>query len=316
MLLAPVLCAASILPDAIGPYNRISASPAALSDKPLWDEYGLKEAETAVYENGAGKLTATVWRFQDATGAMAAFDWQRPADSSPSKAAVQAAETPKGLLFVHGNYLLSLSGYKPAGADLDALKGSLAHVDTSPLPVLTGYLPSGQLVPNSNRYILGPLALQKFESRVPPSVAAFRFGTEAASGVFRSPKGDTTLAVFNYPTPQIAMQQLPEFQKIPGAAVKRSGPLIAVVVSPPDPDFAEHLLAGVRYQAEVTRDEYVPTRRDNIGDLILNIFVLIGILMGFSAVAGLAVGGVRTWIRRGKSGIETEAMITLHLEER
>ncbi len=92
--------------------------------------------------------------------------------------------------------------------------------------------------------------------------------------------------------------------------------MVAVVLSPPDPDFAEQVLAGVRYQAEVTRSEYVPTRRDNIGVLILNIFVLIGFLLAFAVVAGLAAGGLRAWLRRGRTGADAEAMISLHLEGR
>jgi len=47
----------------------------------------------------------------------------------------------------------------------------------------------------------------------------------------------------------------------------------------------------VRYQAQVTLDEYVPTRRDNIGDLVINAFVLIGILLAFAIVSGFALGG-------------------------
>ncbi len=61
------------------------------------------------------------------------------------------------------------------------------------------------------------------------------------------------MAIFNYPTPQIAMQQVPDFEKLPGAMAKRSGPLVAVVLSPADPDFAERLLAQVRYQADHPR---------------------------------------------------------------
>ena len=90
--------------------------------------------------------------------------------------------------------------------------------------------------------------------------------------------------------------------------------MVAVVLSPPDPDFAERLLSGIRYQAEVTRDEYVPTRRDNIGNLLLNAFILIGILLAFSVVSGLALGGFRALVRRGHKGEEPDAMITLHLE--
>jgi hypothetical protein len=61
-------------------------------------------------------------------------------------------------------------------------------------------------------------------------------------------------------------------------------------------------------------DEYVPSRRDNIGHLIITAFELIGILLVFSAVAGLSFGGWRVF--RRKKGAEPEAVITLHLVDR
>ena len=54
----------------------------------------------------------------------------------------------------------------------------------------SGLLPSDNLVPNSERYILGPVALQAFDPGIPPSVAAFHLSAEAQLGVFQSPKGD------------------------------------------------------------------------------------------------------------------------------
>ena len=171
-------------------------------------------------------------------------------------------------------------------------------------------------MPDSERYIIGPASLRKFNPGIPPSVAAFHLGAEAQLGVFHSPKGDMVLTIFNYPTPQIAMQQAASLGKIPGAEVKRSGPLVAVILSPPDPDAAERLLAQVRYRAEVTRDEHVPTLRDNIGNLVVNAFVLTGLLLAFCVVSGLALGGFRAFLRRFRKGEDPEAMITLHLERR
>jgi hypothetical protein len=314
-ILLPSLAAAAILPDAIGAYQRGATSKPAISDQPIWTEYGLKDSETAVYQNGAGaaKFTATAWQLQDTTGSMAAFQWQRPAAAKPSTAAKQAVETPESLLLVYGNYLLSLAGYKPAKEEIDALLGALHNVDFTVLPILPTYLPSDGLVANSERYILGPVTLQKFAPGISPSLAAFHFGAEAQTGVFHSPKGDATMAIFNYPTPKIAMQQVAEFQKLSGAVAKRSGPMVAVVLAPPDPDYAENLLSQVRYQAQVTADEYVPTQRDNIGNLVINAFILIGILLAFALVSGFALGGFRALRRASRHGEEADAMITLHL---
>jgi len=314
LFLVPAICFAAIWPETVGEFHRVSASPANPSNKPIWDEYGLKEAETAQYENGPKKFTATVYRLQDTTGSMAAFEWQRPPKSTPSAMANLATETPDSLLVVHGNYLLSFQGYKPSTAELAGVTQSLLNVDSTSLPTLARYLPSQDLVPNSSRYIVGPAGLQAFDPGISPSLAAFHYGAEAQTGVFHSPKGDVTLAIFSYPTPQIAMQQVAEFQKISGAMAKRTGPMVAVVLAPPDPDFSERLLSGIRYQAEVTRDEYVPTRRDNIGNLIVNAFILIGILLAFSVVSGLVFGGFRALSKRGRKGDDADALISLRLE--
>ena len=315
----PLVATGAILPETIGLYHRTSTASVPVTDKPLWDEYGLKESEQSTFQNDAEKFTATAWRLQDPTAAMAAFDWQRPANSQRAKAAataVLAAETEDSLIVVHGNYLLSFTGYKPVPAELAMIFDALKNVDTTPLPTLPNHLPDEGLVPNSQRYIIGPTSLQRFTPGIAPSIAGFRYSAEAQLGIYRNGKGDANLAIFSYPTPQIAMQRVTEFEKIPGALAKRTGPLVAVIVGPPDPDFAEKVLAIVRYEAAVTRDEYVPTRRDNIGELLLNAFILIGILLGFAVVSGLALGGVRAFLRRGKTGADAEAMITLHIDQR
>ena len=314
--LLPVLAGAAILPNAIGSAKRTGTTSPALANQAIWDEYGLKNAETAAYEGAGLKFTVTAYRMVDATAGLGAFDWQRSADATPSKAAPLAAETAETLLVAHGNYLLLFNGYKPSADELEAVLGGLAAVEPTSLPTLPSYFPADNLVPNSERYITGPVALHAFDPGIPPSVAAFHLSAEAQFGLFHSAKGDMGLAVFRYPTPQIAMARIDDFEKLPQAVAKRSGPLVAVMLAPADPDAAERLLAQVRYQAEVTENEYTPIHKDNIANLILNAFVLIGILAGGAIFAGLFHGGLRVILRRGKRGAEPEPMILLHLDGR
>ena len=321
LLLLPALASAAIWPDTLGGFHRVSTQPAnTAADLAIWDEYGLREGETAQYEGDGQKFTATAYRFQDPTGALGAFEWLRPADSKPSALAKLAAETSAGSILAHGNYVLRFEGYHPAAPFLTTLIEGLKQVDNSALPALMDYLPSQDLVPNSERYVEGPAALQKFDPGIPPSTAAFHLSAEAQVGSFRgvpsAPGGDLKLAIFSYPTPQIARQQTGQFQQIAGAMVKRSGPLVAVILSPPNPDAAEKLLSLIRYHADITLDQRVSTRRDNIGDLVINAFVLIGILLCFSLVGGLAFGSVRAFLRRGARGEAADAMIVLHLQDR
>jgi hypothetical protein len=303
---------AGIWPQQFGQAKRLSVGTVKISDQKLWTEYGLQEAEQAQYESSAQKFRAVAYRLQDSTAALGAFEWQRPKDARPSELGQLAVESGDKTMLAHANYLLIFEGYKPQPADVAKLFQILPKVDQSPLPALEGSLPAGGLVPNSQRYVIGPAGLAAFDPGIPAGVAAFHLGSEAQIGTFRVGGGEMTLAVFSYPTPTIARERLTEMQKLPGAVAKRSGPLVAVILAPPSADEAERLISQVRYQASISWDQYVPSRRDNIGDLVVNAFILIGVLLAFSTVAGLAYGGLRLLLRRGRKE-DSDAMTVLHL---
>ncbi len=310
----PVLGAQSALwPDRFGNFEKVGSRSIPLRDEAVWDEYGFQQAEEADYAAktpGPAAFRARAYRLRDPTGALAAFQWQRPAKAQPSKLGTLAVETSDGVMLAYGNYLFDFRGYKPQVAELEALFDRLPRLDQSAVPTLPSYLPARGLVANSERYVVGPESLAKFAPGIPPSMAAFHLGAEAQLGLYRGQKGDMRLAIFSYPTPQLARERAEAFRSLAGAVVKRAGPLVAVVLSAPDADEAERLLAAVRYEASVSLSQYVPTRKDLWWDLILNIFLLVGLLLLFCAVGGLAVAG---WRLRRKAG---EPMIMLHLDER
>ncbi len=314
----PVLLTGSVWPDSIGSLPKVSTRPVALPDRPLWNEYGLQDGETAEYTaGGGGHFVATAWRFRDPTGAFAAFQWQCPADAQPSTLAEISAQTDTDVWLVFGNYLFRFEGWKPSVEELAPLLNAAPLLDQSSLPPLTGYLPEQNLIPNSRRFILGPVSLARFKPLISPATAAFHYGTEAQVARYTSPAGEIELCLLSYPTPQIARERLAEFQKLPGAMVKRSGPLLAVIFSPPDPNEAERILSKVQYQATIAWSEYVPTQRDNIGDLVITAFVLTGLLLLFALISGLAFGGVRFLTRVVRGADRTDdPMIRLHLEDR
>jgi len=303
----------AIWPEQLAGFARVSAQAAAPADRALWDEYGLRDAEQARYTASGRRFEAVGYRLADSTGTFAAFQWQRPADARPSAAAALAVETRDGALVAHGNYLFRFTGWKPKATDLASFFQGLAKVDRAALPTLPHYLPQDGLIPNSERYVLGPVGLEKFAASVPAAAAAFQFGAEGEVATFRTKGGPSTMAIFSYPTPQIARQRLADFEKLPGAVAKRSGSLVAVMVAPADPEAAKRLLSAVNYQATITWNERVPTRRDNIGDLVVNAFVLIGILISLFLAAGIAFGFLRLWIRWGNP---EEPIILLHIADR
>jgi len=319
LLLLPLLASCAILPDTIGPLKRGDVAPAPAPDVKVWTEYGLQESETAPYNDPATAKTfsITAYRFSDSTGAFAAWIAARPADSRKFDGDGIGAETATDQYIAVGNFLLIFRGYKPSKEELAHVFLTAPHYSNAPLPTLPRYLPSGA-VPNSERYILGPESLARYAPAVPSSTAAFHFSSEAELADYAAGKGDgkTTVVVFNFPAIEMAQKQYPMFEAIPGTVAKRTGPLVAIALHPASPDEAERLLAQVKYQAEVTLSEPVPTLKDNPANLFLNIIILCGVLIAFCVVSGLVFGSIRHVWRRSGAAADSDEMISLHLSGR
>ena len=81
--------------------------------------------------------------------------------------------------------------------------------------------------------------------------------------------------------------------------VRRSGPLLDVVTGAIGSDEAQKLLNSVNYEAEVTWNEATSlSKRDNIGNLIVAVFALIGIILLISLIFGVFFGGIRILAKR------------------
>jgi len=305
----------AIFPDHLGTYQKSAPKTIGIPDKELYDEYGLEATESAEYTSPDKKpISATAWRLHDSTGALALFDSRRPSGATPSDFAQLAVHTSDGTIFVFGNYVFQFTGGMFDQPVLNELYTQLARVENGPLPALSTFLPPDGLVANSERYILGPVSLQRAEPAIPPSVAGFRMGAEAQFGQYQTPKGLLKLIIFDYPTPSMAREQAAELQKIPGAVVKRTGPLVIATVNPPDPDAAERILGKINYQANVTLNEPTPqSQAKGLAKMILNIFVLAGIVLVMCVVGGVGFAGYRIMSRKMWRKEETVEMIVLGL---
>jgi hypothetical protein len=308
-----------MFPQTIGHWQLTATSAAAVPDAKVWQEYGLQDSETATYSDAGQTWTISGYRFDDGTGALAAFDADRPEDASPVKmddiGVPNAAADASQEVVAAGNYLFVINGYKPTPVELNHLFGTVPRYAQSPLPTLPKYMPEGA-IPNSQRYIVGPDSLARYAPQIPLATAAFHFNAEGEIAKYGRPGAETTLLLFNYPMPEMARDRYSHFQQVPGAVVKRTGPMIAAVLNPPNADAAERLLAKIKYEASVTGTEHVPTARDNPGNLFLNIVILCLVLAGFCVLSGLLVGGIRVLIRRAGPDRDGDAMISLHLSGR
>lgn len=288
---------AALWPAHLGSYQRTSATPLDIDkdQRAQAEEYGLQEAESASY----GSFQVKAERYKDPTGAYAA-----------------SLEVPNRLKTRIGNYLLSCDGKCPL--DLSTLaEAGLPHVSHASVPTLGSYLPDRNRIPRSERYILGPAGLQANTPEIPASAAAFDFGTEAEIARYRVPRATVTMGIFSYPTPALARQQVPKFEVITGATVKRSDALIAVVLAPAaiDRAAAEKLLSGVNYNGAVSINETPPlvVEPQTAAQILVAVFDLAGLVLAFCLFSGLLVAGILFAARRfGYSGADG-TLTTLHL---
>ena len=281
-------------PDMLGTYERKSA--AELHDQAVPDEYGRAAAEQADY----GTFKVTGIRYRDTTGAFAA--------------SLEMRDKP----LLAGNYLITCSGKCPK--DLAKLADTLPRMSHTPVSVLPNYLPARNRVPDSERYIMGPIGLHDDLPQISESAVNLEFGAEGAVARYRLPKSEATLAIFSYPTLEMARQQAPAYEKIPGVLVKRSGSLVALVAPATagkavDAADARKLLAQINYQADFSWNEPLPivVKPETTAQMILAIITLAGIVLGFCVASGVAFGLLRIIARKfGYSGAD-EGLTTLSL---
>jgi hypothetical protein len=303
-----------------------SAYPAVLQ------EYGFAAAETANYTRDDGrKLTIRAARFKDATGAYGAFTFYRQPAMKTEQIGTKAASANQRILFFRSNVLVDanfdrLTGMSAAelrelAAELPAATGSADN-----LPNLPQYLPKQNAVENSARYVLGPRALTALGAPLNGEQVDFSHDPEILEQEYSLPDGPLTLLLLQYPTPQIAGDRFRALEPLAkatpdGLALRRTGPIVVVESGPVNNSEARSLLSTVNYEADVTWNEATSvSKRDNIGNLIIGVFGLIGILLLIMLVIGIFFGGFRILMKRLFPNRvfdrpETMEIIQLHIEK-
>ena len=283
------------------PAQADSAYPAVLK------EYGFTDSETATYSRDDGrKLIVKAAQFKDATGAYGAFTFYREPAMKTEEIGTKAASANNRILFFRSNLLvdanfdrvtgMSAAELRELAAQLPAAKGTADN-----LPNLPQYLPKKDAVENSAKYILGPQTLVAANSPVSPVQIDFSSDPEVLSQDYAEHGGPLTLTIVNYPTPQIASERLRALELANGNSLlaRRSGPLLAIVTGPIGSGEAHDLLNSVNYEADVTWSEATSVgKRDNIGNLIVAVFALIGIILLISLIFGVFFGGIRIVVKR------------------
>jgi hypothetical protein len=344
--------APSLLPADFGGWHlaspqRPSTQPQAADDTnaEVLSEDGFTQFSAGTYTRGDGTLKVRAIRFQDATGAYAAYTFYRRAGMLKEDVGEGAAWDGSRLLFWQGPVLVDATFdhvNAMSAAELRELASMLppASGSAAVAPLLPRYLPPESLQPLTTRYALGPVGYARSGGVLPPALVDFARGAEALTAQYADRDGEGTLTVINYPTPQLAADRqkaIDAFLKAGNSSAaawppalaqssvtallsRRSGPLVVVTSGSFPSGVARKLIGQVNYSADVTWNNprgYF-SEASKTARLLLGIAMLTGVLCGAAVIIGIFLGGGRAayrWIR-GKpvSTLQESEFISLHLE--
>ncbi len=279
-------------------------------------EYGFVAGENGTYKKGAESLQVDVYRMKDPSGAYGLLTYLRRADMPHGDLGKHSFLSGNEALMLAGNVVVDVRGQnlRRNEADLKALLQRVsAHAEMGALPTLQQELPAKQLIPGTDKYLLGPETLNQFFPVALGNSVGFSTGAEAEVARYRSGPGEATLLLVDLPTPQLAIQTLNELAgkfdvngSNPGAGqtlyAKRIITTLAIVVAPDDAQ-GHALLNDVQSGEVLTWNEPAPKgKQADIYTIVIGTIVGTGAICAFSIIAGLAFGGFRLAVKRALPG--------------
>jgi Family of unknown function (DUF6599) len=317
LVLAVIPAAAqSILPSSFAGWSQ--TNNAAFTPPPdgsaAAQEYGFTSGAEASYASGSNHLDVTLYRMKDPSGAYGEYSYLRTQDMLHGKLAEYSAISEDRALVLDGNLLLEIHGRDLPKLDssLKSLVAAIApHAEHGALPILMTNLPLKNLVPRTDRYILGPSVLNQSFPVAIGNALGFSNGAEAEVATYRAGAKKMTLLLVDYPTPQFALAKLKQLQQqfdvndskrnggLPPLYATRALTSLALVAGANSEAEANAVLKNVRSGEVLTWNE--PTFRftqPSIGAMVVGTIVGSGIICLFALISGLAFGGVRLVVKR------------------
>ncbi len=294
-----------------------NSSPGASGDgtaATVAKEYGLTAREQATYANGPETLSVTLYQMADPSGAYGEYSYLRTPDMARTDLTDHSSSSRERALALVGNVVLDIHGkdIPKLGPELKALVAAVAKkAQTGPLPWIEGRLPTDNIVQRSDHYILGPVTLNQFFPLGADDWLGFSHGAEAETAQYQVGGQNATLLIADFPTPQIAADELSRLQKrfnvngsnpgssSPALFAKRTVTMLSIVYGAPTEAAANTLLSQIESGTQVTWNE--PTfqfKEPTIENMIVGSIVGTGIICGFTLIAALAFGGFRLVIKR------------------
>ena len=315
-----------LLPATLGKLKRVAEGDVGdglgqvdAADGPVLTEDGLRRFARSEYQTGAphpgAQGSVTVYKFLDASGALAAYDYFKKPGMRPEKVGDEAVSNGDELLMRSGANVV-VGHFKRDHEAVIALSreliGGLPKVGGSAgiAPMLPTLLPAGGLDADSVRYALGPAGYRAMGGVLPAGMVGFEKSAEAVTARYT---GGGVLTLLLYPTPQIAGEHERAIEALrkqqgtednPGSTqaatsgpalagmvkMRREGTLLLLTSGAWGGADAQKMVDGIHPRNEVTWDKPVPLDFGTEVQKTFSLLESIAIFCGISALAMLVLG--------------------------
>ena len=293
------------------------------ADAPILVEDGIRryergDAQSPVAHGAVPSGTVTVYQFDDATGAYAAYSYLKK--SSADNVMLS------GVSVVVSNLKLYPES---AAALLKTVQVGLPKVGgTKGLPpLLPTYLPAQGLKRETVKYALGPVGYQAIGGVLPPEIIGFDKAAEVVTAKY---EGKGTLTMLLFPTPQIAGdhgRQIEAEMNREGASagtvkLRREGPLVLMTTGAWKPAEAQEIVENIHLRNEVTWNKPMPLEFHSEVRKTVSLLTSILLFCGMGALAAVVLalffGGARAAIRvmQGKPAATEPEFLRIDLSGR
>lgn len=332
LLFAPLCPAQEILPPSVAGWNSSSASAAQPSAE-NWaqiagpasaalKEYGATSAETRTYALGKNSLAVTVYTFGNTAGAYGAYSFLRTPDMSPAQLTQHSSISANRALALTGNIVVDFSG-KNIRHDADAVELLVAqaggHAKWGAYPALPQRLPTEGLIPRSDHFVWGPVALGQFLPLASGDWLGLSQGASAELARYHLAGHDSTLIIVDYPTPQMATAKLDQLKTQLGVISLDDSPntsasakpnssalyarhdttMLALVTNAPSAKAASYLLHQFSSGMVLTwNTEVIEKPEPSMVTIVIGTFVGAGEICLFTIFGGILFAVIRLLIKR------------------
>ncbi len=290
-------------------YDSGTLSQARSRDASVFGEYGLKRLDRQDFRRRESAMAVEICELIDPTAAYGIFTFLRRPLAKPIKNLGElAVEQDSKILFLQNRFLVTLEPSSPSPAIREILLQAGGIVsDALPrlfsVPPIVKRLPKENLVPQTDLFALGFRALNQKYSLGTKDHFGLSHGAEAVMAEYQMNGDSARMLLIQYPTQQLAKKFLESGYREYSAQhanesifFKRDGPQVALVIGAKSAEVATALLDKVSYVSTVTWDPKVQPL--TVAQMMVNIFVFTGILLGMTVMAGCAFGVLRIILKR------------------